>query len=112
MFALRWVAPVTASFLISGCGLRVPEIQENPFAPGHAVLMVQAIVQSVHCEMGNALKDVRNSDLEIAAKYHQKPITDFLLHWGAEMTLTLTIDEKSSLAPNLTWMPPSPVSKR
>ena len=59
--------------------------------------MVQAIVQSVHCEMSNALKDARNYDLETSRKYKQKPITDFLLQWGAEMTLTLTIDERSSL---------------
>jgi hypothetical protein len=110
MFASRCIAFASASLALSGCGLFVPEIQENPFAPGHAVLMIQAIVQSVHCEMGNALKDVRNYDLETAKKYHQKPITDFLLRWGTEMTLTLTIDEKSSLAPNLTWMPPSPAS--
>jgi hypothetical protein len=110
VFASRWIVLAAASFLLSGCGLFVPEIQENPFAPGHAVLMVQAIVQSVHCEMGNALKDVRKYDLETARKYHQKPITDFLLRWGTEMTLTLTIDEKSSLAPTVTWMPPSPAS--
>ena len=96
--------------VLSGCGLSVPEIQENPFAPGNGILMVQAIVQSVHCEMGNALKNVRNHDLETAKKYHQKPVTDFLLHWGTEMTLTLTIDEKSSLGPTVTWMPPSPAS--
>jgi hypothetical protein len=110
MFASRWTVLASASFLLSGCGLFVPEIQENPFAPGHAVLMVQAIANSVHCEMGNALKDVLIADLETAKKYHQKPITEFLLRWGTEMTLTLTIDEKSSLGPNLTWMPPSPAS--
>ena len=110
MFLSRWGVLVGTSFLLSNCGLFVPEIQENPFADGHAVLMVQSIVQSVHCEMGNALKDVRNSDLEIARKYHQKPNTDFLLRWGTEMTLTLTIDEKSSLNPTLTWLPPSAAS--
>src|SRR5262245_51085603 len=61
-------------------------------------------------EMGKALKDVRNSDLKIARETHQKPVTDFLLRWGTEMTLTLTIDEKSSVAPNLTWLPPSAAS--
>jgi hypothetical protein len=110
MFAVRWIALASASLPLSGCGLFVPEIPENPFAKGHAVLMIQAIVQSVHCEMGNALKDVRKYDLETARRYQQKPISDFLLHWGAEMTLTLTIDEKSSVGPNLTWMPPSPAS--
>jgi Pentapeptide repeats (8 copies) len=73
-----------------GCG-SVPEIQQDPSALGHAVLTVQAIVQSVHCEMGNALKDVRKYDLETAKKFHQKANTDFLLRWGTEMTLTLTI---------------------
>ena len=104
------IALASASSLLGGCGLSVPEIQENAFAPGHAVLMVQAIVQSVHCEMANALKDVRKYDLETAKKFHQKPNTDFLLRWGAELTLTLKIDEKSSLNPNVTWMPPSPAS--
>jgi hypothetical protein len=108
--AARWSVLAGAAFLLTGCGLAVPEIQENPYAPGHAVLMVQAIVNSVHCEMGNALKDLRKFDLEMAKKHHQKPITDFLLRWGAELTLTLTIDEKSSLGPNATWAPPSPAS--
>jgi hypothetical protein len=110
MSAMRWFVPVSASFLLSGCGLFIPEIQENHFAPGDGQLMVQAIVQSVRCEMIDALKDVWKADHENAKKYHQKPVTEFLTTWGAQMTLTLTIDEKSSLAPTVSWMPPSPAS--
>jgi hypothetical protein len=110
MVASRWILIVSNSLLLGGCGLFVPEIQENPFAPGNGQLMVQAIAQSVHCELGNALKSVRKHDLDNARKYHQRVITDFLLHWGTEVTLTLTIDEKSSLAPTVTWMPLSPAS--
>lgn len=110
MSAVRWTAPLSAALFLTGCGLYVPEIQENPFAPGDGQLMVQAIVQSVRCEMVDALKNVWISDHENAKKYHQTPVTNFLLKWGAQMTLTLTIDEKSSLSPSVTWKPPSPAS--
>jgi hypothetical protein len=95
---------------LGGCGIGVPEIQENPFTPGDGQLMVQAIVQSVRCELIDAVKDVRDKDIEFAHKYKQKRVTDFLLQWGAQMTLTLTIDEKSTLAPNTVWMPVSPTN--
>lgn len=72
--------------------------------------MVQSIIQSVHCEAANALRHLREKDLEFAKKFHQKPVTDFLSTWGVQLTLTLTIDEKSSLNPNAVWMPPSPLS--
>jgi hypothetical protein len=110
MSAMRWIVPLGTALLLNGCGLSVPEIQENPFAPGDGQLMVQAIVQSVRCEMIHALKDVWINDHENAKKYHQHPVTDFLLNWGTEMTLTLTIEEKSSFGPTVLWSPPSPVS--
>jgi hypothetical protein len=110
MSTIRWVVPISASLLVGGCGLYVPEIQENPFSPGDGQLMVQAIVQSVRCEMIDALKDVWKADHDNAKKYKQRPVSIFLLQWGAQMTLTLTLDEKSSVAPTVNWMPPSPAS--
>lgn len=110
MSAIRVAIFATSVLSLSGCGLYVPEIQENPFAPGDGQLMVQAIVQSVRCEMVDALKDAWIKDHENAKKYHQRPVTNFLLKWGAQMTLTLTIDEKSSLSPSVTWIPHSPPS--
>lgn len=82
----------------SGCGINVniPAISERGDL-GSAQLLVQAIIQSVHCELSNALKSVRTSDIEISQKYEQRRVTDFLLNWDAEMTLILTFDEKSSL---------------
>lgn len=45
MSAIRWIV-FCASMMLAGCGLRVPEIQENPFSPGDGQLMVQSIVQA------------------------------------------------------------------
>jgi hypothetical protein len=102
--------PVAFATMLGGCGLWVPEIQENRLSPVEGQLMVQSIVQSVHCEAANALRRLREKDLEFAKKYHQQPVTDFLLGWGVQLTLTLTIDEKSGLNPNAVWLPPSPLS--
>lgn len=107
MSAIRWIVPC-ASLVLAGCGLRVPEIQENPFSPGDGQLMVQSIVQSVHCEVINALKHVVEKDIEFSKKYHQRRVTEFLYKWGVQLSLTLTIDEKSSLSPNSVWLPHSP----
>jgi len=97
--------PLGIALALGGCGTYIPEIQENPFSPGDGILMVQAIVQSVRCEMIGALKNIIKED-----QARRRPVARFLQHWGAQMTLTLTIEEKSSLAPSLTWMPPSPAS--
>lgn len=105
MLTMRSLVPIVSSLFVGGCGLSVPEIQENPARPVDGILMVQAIIQSVRCEMIDVFKAIDKEDR--ARKYR---VAGFLDHWGVETTLTLTLDEKSSLAPNLTWMPPSPAS--
>jgi hypothetical protein len=110
MFAKSFSAPVILAMLLGGCGTMVPEIQENPWAPGDGQLMVQAIVQSVRCEIIDALRHLRESDVKNSQQYNQQRVTDFLLKWGVQMTLTLTIDERSSVAPSILWTPLTPIS--
>lgn len=105
MSAIRWIAPLCAGALVGGCGLFVPEIQENRARPIDGVLMVQAIVESVRCQMIDVFKELDKAD-----RARPFRVAQFLDHWGVEMTLTLTLDEKTTLAPNLSWMPPSPAS--
>ena len=105
MSATKWFASLFGSILLGGCGLSVPEIQENRARPIDGVLMVQAIIQSVRCQMINVLKEIDKKD-----RARKVRVAQFLDDWGLEMTLTLTLDEKSTLAPNLTWMPPSPAT--
>lgn len=110
MSAIRTGALVAMIFATSGCGLSVPEIQENRTSPGDGILMVQAIVQSVRCEIVDSLKDIRDHDLEVSRKYHLEPVTNFLWQWGVQTTLTLTIDEKSSLGPAIVLTPATPAT--
>src|SRR4051794_1850684 len=85
---------VLLSLLLSGCGLRVPEIQEigdrtesNKF--------VQAILTNVTCEVRDATNDLREA----------YPNGTFLDDWGIQTTLTLTNDEKGGIAPSVLWSP-------
>ena len=112
MIAMRaaLAVPLAAAVTLAGCGLLVPEIQENRFSPADGQLMVQAIIQSVHCEAIKALRHLREDDVANAKEDHRRPVTDFLLGWGVQLTLTLTIDEKSALNPNSVWTPHSPLT--
>src|SRR5271170_4179988 len=99
MSAMRWVVPVIASLFVGDCGLRVPEI--NDFGDRvEAQQFVQAVLINITCELRSAVVDLREA-------YPQGPFID---GFGIQTTLTLTYDEKGSLAPGVTWMPPSPAN--
>jgi hypothetical protein len=89
---------------LGGCGTSVPEIQEFG-GPSAGQELVKAITHKVRCE-------VTNSIIFAAGRKHSDGTTDpgkkdaaFLDGWGAEVALTLTIDEKSTLSPNGIWTP-------
>jgi hypothetical protein len=91
---LRCATVLLASCLgVSACGTRVPEIQEiGDDVAGQQ--MVQAIVTNVTCEVQDA----------IAAVYKNRKRL-FLDSWGVQITLNLTVDEKTDLAPNVSLLP-------
>lgn len=96
MFAARLIAVVLFVFL-SGCGLRVPDIQEvGDRSEGQR--FVQAVIINITCELRAALVGLRETF----------PEGTFIDSWGIQTTLTLTYDEKGTLAPGVTWTPPSP----
>jgi hypothetical protein len=102
---------IIIGLMLTGCGLRVPEIQENPWNEVGAELLVQKIVQSIHCEFEKLASYIRGKDIEIQRKVFEKtgfvqPLsTDWLLGWGAQMQISLTVDEKSTLSPSGSWSP-------
>lgn len=97
---------VVAPILV-GCGTNVPELQETG-DPGQGQLLVQAIVQNVTCEIQNAVYDVINNDKsDLAAGRIKKRHTAWLDNWGVQSTLTLTVDENTTLAPSTSWIPAS-----
>jgi hypothetical protein len=97
MSALRAAAFVCASFLVGGCGTYVPEIQEFTSTPLQGQQLVDSIVFNITCE-------VRDSIIQL---YHDYPQGTFLDHWGAQITLNLTTEEKTSANPTGIWTPPS-----
>jgi hypothetical protein len=99
MSAIRFVVPFLFGGLLAGCGLRVPEIAESGDRV-EAQQLVQAILINITCELRGAVNDLR-------AAY---PGGTFLDGFGIQTTLTLTYEEKGTLAPSVNWLPPSPAS--
>ena len=99
-------------FGLAGCGTHVPDLRDWPNNNNvGAVTMVHAIVRSVECELKNAVTNVVNHDVSAARmRPSHHAYTDFLNNWGAEVTFTFTIVEKSAINPAAMWTPPSPSS--
>src|SRR6266436_1898310 len=108
MFATRLAASILAAIFVAACGLRVPDIQEIPGDTGAGQLLVQDIVQSVHCEVADAVQWVVEHD---PFKGRKRPLaSSFLATWGVQITLSLTVEEKSTLNPTVVFTPASPIT--
>jgi hypothetical protein len=111
MSVSRILLPFAIASWLAGCGTYVPEIQEFPGGPADGQLLVQDIVQSVHCEVANAVSEVINADILLAKqKNHGFRSIGWLDTWGAQLTLTLTVVEKSAFSPNGAYVPASPIT--
>ena len=111
MSVSRIVLPIFMAASLAACGTYVPELQEFPGGPADGQLLVQDIVQSVHCEVANAVNEVIEADKLLAKeKNHGFRSIAWLDSWGVQLTLTLTVVEKSTLSPNGVYMPVSPVT--
>ncbi len=104
----RWlaVAAVSSVVMLGGCGLFVPEVRDFPNGRSYANNneLVQAIVRSIHCELKDAVTNVIN------AKSNRYAYGTFLRNWGAEVGLTIQMEEKSTASPTALWAPVSPVT--
>jgi hypothetical protein len=124
MSAMRWAVPMSVALLLAGCGLSVPEIQENPKSPRDGQLLVHAIVSSVHCEVIDALHWANDNApppalmpavmpgpppalrLKPKKKINQKIFPG----WGVQVSLTLTMEEKTAFSPSVVYLPHSPIT--
>jgi hypothetical protein len=89
-----------AAAALSGCGTYVPEIQEFPLTPLQGQELVSTIAFNVTCEVRDAIIQI----------YQDYPQGTFLDKWGAQITLNITTEEKSSANPTANWTPPSPAT--
>jgi hypothetical protein len=94
------------SLSLSGCGVYTPLLEAGEEVPENHVTgaLVNKIVQHVKCELGRAILS------EIA--YDKKNTTpgprnfEWLDNSAGTVTLTMIVDERSSLAPGATWTEP------
>jgi hypothetical protein len=93
--------------LLTGCGTYVPEIVELPGQDSY--LLVTAIVQSVHCEIANAVKNTID-DAAQGSTVSGRSSAEWLKHWGAQVTLTLTLEEKTTINPTGVLTPVGPLT--
>jgi hypothetical protein len=104
------VLALFSATMLAGCGLIVPQIRDFPNNNDISDdALAQAIVDSIHCELADAVTSTIN-DNGIAAGPGGFNYAKFLNGWGAEVALTLTLDEKSSVSPTGTFAPLSPIT--
>ncbi len=102
MSATRQLVSFAFGLLLGGCGLYVPEIQENPLNGNEGQKFVQEIALNIRCEIQDAVVDLYAKNGAIDPQNRNLAFFD---SWGAQITLTLTIDEKGSLNPVSSWLP-------
>jgi hypothetical protein len=88
------------ALVVGGCGTYVPEIQENPWDQDRGQLLVQNIIDSIQCEVKDVITYVLNVDYDLSRLNNRPPLVSWLLGWGVQMQLTLTVDEKSVVSPS------------
>jgi hypothetical protein len=97
MISPRFALLLSFTPFLAGCGFFVPDMANSPFGDPEWV-DENKIVNQIKCELAKGFVDARRQFL----KADQAAYADWLLNWGAKVTLKLTVDEKTSLAPGIT----------
>ena len=103
MFSRRLLGALLGGLILAGCGTAVPEIRDFPNNKGEAQnnVLVQAIIVSIRCELQDAVTSVINEGNPSSANFYKA----FLGQWGAQVALTLRLDEKTSVSPSGIYAP-------
>jgi hypothetical protein len=89
--------------MLGGCGTYVPSIQEIG-DDTNGLLLVQAIIESIHCELRNAATQIYWDDQTVKQK-RGAWVTEYFDKWGAQVQLQLTVEGTTRLNPSASWMP-------
>jgi len=109
----RLIRALLSALLLSGCGTYVPSFHEF-YDTTDSDTMIEAITEHVQCEVKDAVQFLILDDQDAAAFKSQltgeveSPSLDWLYKWAAQITLIITVDEKSMLNPSITFTPPQP----
>ncbi len=98
---------VLCSVSLGGCGVYTPlmELDQQPHVTG---FLANRIVGHVKCELGRAILDEIKFDEDNTKQNGGKRHFAWLDDWAGTLTITMQVDEKSSLSPGLTWNDPLP----
>jgi hypothetical protein len=99
----RAVLAIAITFVLSGCGTYVPELQENAADKVAGQQLVHSIAYNITCEVQDAIDKIYNN------VDHPRQHT-FLDTWGVQIALSLQVEEKSSANAVINWLPWSAAS--
>jgi hypothetical protein len=105
-FSSTLLLKMSLAGLLGGCGLAVPDHQEFWGTSSDVQDRVNNIANQVRCELRQSVGHLIDSDEQLAAAQHTQPHLTWLANWGAQVTLTLTIEEKSALNPGVSLNTP------
>ncbi|WP_457798716.1 hypothetical protein [Methylocystis sp. S23] len=92
---------------LSACGTYTPDIMEAWGQKGDEQIIVNSIAQRIRCEISEAVNTVLDDDLRDARQFKgQTRLLEWLEKWGAQVTLTLSIDEKTNVNPGVVFNTP------
>ncbi len=94
---------------LNGCGTHVPSLREWPLNDTlNESDMIDAIIRSVGCELSYTITQVIKNDRRDAKdRKSKKTYSDFLLQWGVEVAVNLTVVERTSVNPTILLTPPT-----
>jgi hypothetical protein len=105
-FHCKAITALSLPFFVSACGVTTPFMEPGEDSPQNHVTgaLVNKIVDHVKCELGEAiLYEIHYDKANTATGPRNFPWLDTVV---GTVTLTMTVDEKSALAPGATWTTP------
>jgi hypothetical protein len=88
---------------LAGCGTFVPGFGEfyDTAVPDS---LIDALVSYVHCEVKSQVEFIILDDIDIVQRgYETRRHLQWLDDWGAQLSLTLTVEDKTTLSPGVTF---------
>lgn len=105
-FKRKILASIFGASLVGGCGTYVPDVLEFWAGENDLGFKVNAIASQVQCELGQAMRSLIADDIRQSKELRIPRRAAWLESWGAQVTLTFTIDEKSLFNPGATLKQP------
>lgn len=105
-FGRKLLLSVFGASLLGGCGTYVPDVLEFWAGENDLAFKVNAIESQVQCELGQAIRSLIADDIRQSKQFKIPRRAKWLEAWGAQVTLTFVIDEKSLFNPGVTLKRP------